>query len=67
MNSIKERDKSYKRKSYLNRSRHVETVSVDHSSEGKEFINKRKISLLLSNCNNKREIKLLNYSREPKV
>jgi len=37
MNSIKERDKSYKRKSYVNRSRHVETVPVDHSSEGKEF------------------------------
>lgn len=38
MNSIKERDKSYKRKSYLNRSRHVETVPVDRSSEGKVII-----------------------------
>jgi len=37
MNSIKERDKSYKRKSYVNRSRHVETMAVEHSSEGKEF------------------------------
>jgi len=37
MNSIKERDKSYKRKSYVNRSRHVETMPVEHSSEGKEF------------------------------
>ncbi|XP_011642460.1 supervillin-like [Pogonomyrmex barbatus] len=33
MNSVKERDKSYKRKSYLNRSHHVETASVDHLSE----------------------------------
>ncbi|XP_039308928.1 uncharacterized protein LOC105192922 isoform X2 [Solenopsis invicta] len=35
MNSVKERerDKSYKRKSYLNRSHHVETVPVDHSNE----------------------------------
>ncbi|XP_011862595.1 PREDICTED: supervillin-like isoform X2 [Vollenhovia emeryi] len=33
MNSVKERDKTYKRKSYLNRSRHVDTALVDHSSE----------------------------------
>ncbi|KAL6267220.1 hypothetical protein P5V15_000296 [Pogonomyrmex californicus] len=33
MNSVKERDKSYKRKSYLNRSHHVETASVDHLRE----------------------------------
>ncbi|XP_077280924.1 supervillin isoform X1 [Temnothorax americanus] len=33
VNSVKERDKSYKRKSYLNRSRRVETAPVDHSSE----------------------------------
>ncbi|XP_070156872.1 supervillin isoform X1 [Polyergus mexicanus] len=33
MNPVKERDKSYKRKSYLNRSRHVEAVSTDHSSD----------------------------------
>lgn len=39
MNPIKERDKSYKRKSYLNRSRPVEVVSINHSSDGKKFIN----------------------------
>ncbi|KAL6422276.1 hypothetical protein ACFW04_010559 [Cataglyphis niger] len=33
MNPIKERDKSYKRRSYLNKSRHVEAVSTDHSSD----------------------------------
>lgn len=66
MNSVKERDKGYKRKSYLNRSRHVETAA-DRSNEGKEFINECKTSLLISNCNNKREIKLLNCSRESKV
>lgn len=37
MNSVKERDKSYKRKSYLNRSRHTEAVPVDRLSESKEF------------------------------
>lgn len=41
MNSVKERDKSYKRKSYLNRSRHAETAPVDHSNESKS-INKSK-------------------------
>jgi len=39
MNPVKERDKNCKRKSYLNRSRHVEATPIDHSSEGKEFIN----------------------------
>jgi len=38
MNPIKERDKSYKRKSYLNKSCHAE--AVDHLSESKKFINK---------------------------
>ncbi|XP_067207104.1 supervillin-like isoform X2 [Linepithema humile] len=33
MNSVKERDKNYKRKSYLNRSRHVEATPTDHLSE----------------------------------
>ncbi|XP_072757196.1 uncharacterized protein Svil isoform X2 [Anoplolepis gracilipes] len=33
MNPVKERDKSHKRKSYLNRSRYVEVVSTDHSSD----------------------------------
>lgn len=39
MNPIKERDKNCKRKSYLNKSRHVEATPIDHLSEGKEFIN----------------------------
>ncbi|XP_014471011.1 PREDICTED: supervillin-like isoform X2 [Dinoponera quadriceps] len=33
MNPVKERDKSYKRKSYLNRSRHTEAAPVDRLSE----------------------------------
>lgn len=37
MNPVKERDKSYKRKSYLNRSRHTEAVLAERSSESKEF------------------------------
>jgi len=40
MNPIKEKDKSYKRKSYLNKSCHAEAVVVDHLSESKKFINK---------------------------
>jgi hypothetical protein len=43
MNPVKERDKNCKRKSYLNRSRHVEAAPIDHLSEGKEFINGKKI------------------------
>lgn len=37
MNPVKERDKSYKRKSYLNRSRHTEAMPVDRLSESKKF------------------------------
>ncbi|XP_011262026.1 uncharacterized protein LOC105254811 isoform X2 [Camponotus floridanus] len=33
VNPIKERDKTYKRKSYLNKSRHVEAVSTDYSRD----------------------------------
>jgi hypothetical protein len=40
MTPIKERDKNYKRKSYLNKSYHAEAVVVDHLSESKKFINK---------------------------
>lgn len=39
MNSVKERDKSYKRKSYLNRSRHAEAGTVD-LSESRKFSNR---------------------------
>lgn len=37
MNSVKERDKSYKRKPYINRSRHTEAAPIDCSNESKEF------------------------------
>ncbi|XP_029170623.1 supervillin-like isoform X2 [Nylanderia fulva] len=33
VNPVKERDKSYKRKSYLNRSRPIEVVSINHASD----------------------------------
>lgn len=39
MNPVKERDKNYKRKSYLSKSRHVEAVSIDYLRDGKKFIN----------------------------
>lgn len=63
MNPVKERDKNCKRKSYLNRSRHMEVASIDHLSEGKKFINglRKKFIDIKCNCrkNHSRIIALL--------
>ncbi|XP_028049374.1 supervillin isoform X2 [Monomorium pharaonis] len=58
MNSVKEKDKSYKRKSYLNKSNHiVKTVPVDHSSEvesserhsRRQYVKQNQVSEMVSN------------------
>ncbi|KYN32244.1 Supervillin [Trachymyrmex septentrionalis] len=56
MNSVKERDKGYKRKSYLNRSRHVETAP-DRSNEvecierhsRRQYVKRSQVSETVSN------------------
>lgn len=38
MNPVKERDKNYKRKSYLNRLRHTEAAPVNRLNESKKQV-----------------------------
>ncbi|EZA60520.1 Supervillin [Ooceraea biroi] len=79
MNSVKERDKSYKRKSYLNRSRHAEAATVDHLNETesnerrsrRQFYKRGQMSEIVSSpvdaCGNRQALSLRRRCTDSKV